>query len=201
VTKIIGITGGIASGKTTISKFLKTKRFAVHESDLVVRQLYSKPNKKFLNHLKKTKLFNAIKKNKINKTIIREEIFNNKTKKKKLEKFIHTEVRKSRNKFLSEHKKKKTKLVFLDIPLLFESRLHNICDCVILLYLPKKFRIQRAMKRKGMKRNILLKIIKSQLSDTYKKKKSNIVINTSKSKKETFKMILKSINYIIGPNA
>tara|TARA_B100001123_G_C14370888_1_gene654810 strand:- start:253 stop:471 length:219 start_codon:yes stop_codon:yes gene_type:complete len=72
---------------------------------------------------------------------------------------------------------------------------------VILLYLPKKFRIQRAMKRKGMKRNILLKIIKSQLSDTYKKKKSNIVINTSKSKKETFKMILKSINYIIGPNA
>ena len=157
--KVIAITGGIGSGKTTFCEYLKKNNFAVHESDLVVRQLYSKPNKKFLNYLKKTKLFNAIKKNKINKTIIREEIFNNKTKKKKLEKFIHTEVRKSRNKFLSEHKKKKTKLVFLDIPLLFESRLHNICDCVILLYLPKKFRIQRAMKRKGMKRKILCLIL------------------------------------------
>jgi len=201
MTKIIGITGGIASGKTTVSKFLKTKRFVVHDSDLVVSQLYSKPNKFFLNCLKKIKLSNAIKKNKINKTIIREEIFNNKAKKKKLEKFIHAEVRKSRNKFLSEHKKKKTPLVILDIPLLFEARLNNICDYVFLLYLPKKLKIKRAMKRKGMKKDILLKIIKNQLSDTYKKKKSDIVINTSKPKKETFKMILKSINNVIRSNA
>ena len=64
MTKIIGITGGIASGKTTVSKFLKTKRFVVHDSDLVVSQLYSKPNKFFLNCLKKIKLSNAIKKKK-----------------------------------------------------------------------------------------------------------------------------------------
>tara|TARA_B100000965_G_scaffold124893_1_gene103616 strand:- start:191 stop:796 length:606 start_codon:yes stop_codon:yes gene_type:complete len=201
MTKTIGITGGIASGKTTISKFLKTKRFAVHDSDLVVRQLYLKPNKVFLNYLKKIKLTHAIKKNKINKALIREEIFNNKTKKKKLEKFIHAEVRKSRNKFLLKHKKKKTKLIILDIPLLFEARLNKICDYIFLLYLPKKTKIQRAMKRKGMKRKILLKIIESQLSDAYKRKKSDIVINTSRPKKETFKMILKSINNIIKSNA
>ena len=201
MTKKIGITGGIASGKTTVSKFLKTKRFAVHDSDLVVRQLYLKPNKAFLNYLKKIKLTHAIKKNKINKTLIREEIFNNKTKKKKLEQFIHTEVKKSRNKFLSKHKKKKTKLVILDIPLLFEARLNKICDYIFLLYLPKKTKIKRAMKRKGMKRNILLKIIESQLSDAYKKKKSDIVINTSRPKKETFKMILNSIDNIIKCDA
>ncbi len=201
MTKTIGITGGIASGKTTISKFLKTKRFAVHDSDLVVRQLYLKPNKIFLNYLKKTKLSHAIKKDKIDKGLIREEIFNNKTKKKKLEKFIHAEVRKSRNKFLLKHKKKKTKLIILDIPLLFEARLNKICDYIILLYLPKRIKIQRAMKRKGMKRKILLKIIESQLSDAYKRKKSDIVINTSRPKKETFKMILKSINNIINSNA
>ena len=198
---VVGLTGGIASGKTTISNFLKKKGYAVHDSDLVVNKIYSNPTPNFLKHLKKTKLSHSIKKNKINKNTIRDEIFNNKTKKRKLEKFIHNEVRKSREVFFKKHKKKKTKIVILDIPLLFEAKLTHICDYVILLYLPKKHKIERGLKRRGIKKNMLLKIIESQLSDTYKKKKSDIVINTSKSKKESFEMILSSINNIINSNA
>ena len=135
---VVGLTGGIASGKTTISTFLKKKKFAVHDSDAVVKQIYSKPKPSFLNYLKSINLSNTIREKKINKQKVREEIFTKQEKRKKLEKFIHNEVRKSRNQFLRKHKREKTKIVILDIPLLFEAKLQNICNYVILLWLPKK---------------------------------------------------------------
>ena len=54
--KIVGLTGGIASGKTTISNFLKKKKFAVHDSDYVVKKIYNNPSAVFVQHLKKNKL-------------------------------------------------------------------------------------------------------------------------------------------------
>ena len=56
---VIGLTGGIASGKTTIVKFLKKNKLAVHDSDLVVAEIYSKPKTKFLTLLKKINIFFA----------------------------------------------------------------------------------------------------------------------------------------------
>ena len=197
----IGLTGGIGSGKTTTTTFLKKKGYAVHDSDLVVKKIYSDSTKNLLKLLEKIGLSHSIKNKKINKNIIREEIFKNKTKKKKLEKFIHNEVRKSRDLFIKKHKKKKTKILIFDIPLLFEAKLSNICNYIILLYAPKKAKIQRAMARKGMKKNTILKILKNQISDSYKKKNADFIINTSKPKHHSFKMILKAIDNIIAKNA
>ena len=92
---VIGLTGGIASGKTTIMNFLKKKKFAVHDSDAVVKKIYSKPEPKFLSYLKKINLKNSIKGNKIDKKTIREEIFTNTEKKKLLEKYPAHSVAKS----------------------------------------------------------------------------------------------------------
>ena len=198
---IVGLTGGIASGKTTISSFLKKKRFAVHDSDFVVNKLYSKPKPNLLKILNTIKLSHAIKNKRINKDIIRNEIFNNQIRKRKLENFIHNEVRKSRINFLKKHKKKKTKIVVLDIPLLFEKKLTHICDYTILLCAPKIIKIRRAMQRKGITKTSVLKILKHQIDDKYKKKKANFIINTTKPKHHSFKMILEIINNIINNNA
>ena len=69
------------------------------------------------------------------------------------------------------------------------------------MYTPKKIRILRAAARREMTKSIILKILKNQISDTYKKKKADFVINTSKSKNHSFKMILKAISNIINQNA
>jgi dephospho-CoA kinase len=190
---VIGLTGGIASGKTTITNLLKKKKFAVHDSDSVVKKIYSKPEPKFLSYLKKTNLKNSIKGNKIDKKTIREEIFTNIEKKKLLEKYLHAKVKKSRDIFLKKNRQKKTQIVFLDIPLLFENKLEKICNYTILFYAPLKIRKQRAIRRKGMQKKILVKIIKSQLSDKIKKKKADFIINTSASKDRCFNKILKTI--------
>ena len=114
-----------------------------------------------------------------------------------LEKFIHKEVRISRNEFLKKHKTQKTKIVFLDIPLLFESFLEKKCNKTIFLYTPLALRKRRALNRKGMQRKILEKIIKSQLNDKTKKLRADYIVNTSKNKNKTFKDLLKTINIIL----
>jgi len=196
MTTIVGLTGGIASGKTTIVKLLKKNKLAVHDSDLVVGGIYSKPKTKFLTHLKKINLGKSLKGENIDKKIIREEIFNNTKKRKLLESYIHTEVKKARNIFLKKHKQKKTKIIFLDIPLLFENKLERICDFTILFYAPLTIRKKRAIRRKNMQKKIFEKIIKSQLSDKIKKKKADFVVDTSVYKSQCFSEVLKIIESI-----
>ena len=62
---VVGLTGGIASGKTTITNFLIKKRMIIHDSDLVIKNIYSKPSLKFINYLKKVNLKKSLKGKKI----------------------------------------------------------------------------------------------------------------------------------------
>jgi dephospho-CoA kinase len=193
----VGLTGGIASGKSTTTKILKSKKIPVHDSDLVVSDIYEKPNKKFIDFLKGINLKESINKNKIDKKIIREIVFSNKAKKKQLEDRLHLEVKKSRERFLKKQERTKANIVFLDIPLLFEKKLNHICDYVVLLTAPLSIRKKRALKRKGMSVEILNKILKTQLVDGIKKKKANFIINTSGKKSLLSKKIIDIINEIL----
>ena len=193
----MGLTGGIASGKSTTTKILKSKKIPVHDSDLVVSDIYEKPNKKFIDFLKGINLKESINKNKIDKKIIREIVFSNKAKKKQLEDRLHLEVKKSRERFLKKQKRTKANIVFLDIPLLFEKKLNHICDYVVLLTAPLSIRKKRALKRKGMSVEILNKILKTQLVDGIKKKKANFIINTSGKKSLLSKKIFDIVNEIL----
>ena len=201
MTIFVGLTGGIATGKSTTVKFLRKKGYKVHDSDLVVNKIYSQPNKKLFATLKKIGLSKSIKNKKIDKSIISDEIFSNKAMKNKLEEFIHKEVRKSRNLFIKKHKNQKNKIIFFDIPLLFEAKLTHICHYIILLYAPKKTKIERALKRRNISKEVIMKILKNQTNDKIKKKNSDYIINTSKPKKHSFKMILEAINNILEKNA
>ena len=193
----MGLTGGIASGKSTTTKILKSKKIPVHDSDLVVTDIYEKPNKKFIDFLKGINLKESINKNKIDKKIIREIVFSNKAKKKQLEDHLHLEVKKSRERFLKKQERAKANIVFLDIPLLFEKKLNHICDYVVLLTAPISIRKKRALKRKGMSVEILNKILKTQLVDGIKKKKANFIINTSGKKSLLSKKIFDIVNEIL----
>ena len=102
MTKLVGITGGIGSGKTTFSNHLKKLGHLVHESDAVVSEIYTNPKKKFLSFIKEKISKDAVNHNKINKAEIANVIFNNNTIKKLLEKRIHKEVQVSRESFIKK---------------------------------------------------------------------------------------------------
>ena len=184
MTKLVGITGGIGSGKTTFSNHLKKLGYVVHESDTVVSEIYNNPKKHFLSFIKEKISQNVTNHNKINKTEIANVIFNNKAIKKLLETRIHKEVQSSRDAFIKKNKKNKNKLIFSDIPLLFENKLEKDFDLVICIIALKKNRIKRVLENKKFTKENLNKILKAQTTDKERKKRSQIIINNNKTKKD-----------------
>ena len=184
MTKLVGITGGIGSGKTTLSNHLKKLGYLVHESDVVVSEMYTKPKKQFLSFIKEKISKDVVSHNKINKTEIANVIFHNKAIKKLLETHIHKEVQNSRDAFIKKNKNNKNKLIFADIPLLFENKLEKGFVLVICIISSEKNRIKRVLESKKFTKENLNKILKAQTTDKERKKRSQIIIHNNKTKKD-----------------
>ncbi len=184
MTKVVGITGGIGSGKSTLSNHLGKLGLKVHDSDKVVSDLYKHPSKKFISFIKKNISEKAVTRSKINKKIITTIIFENRKIKKRLEKYIHKEVQHCRKTFIKKNLKKKNKAIFIDIPLLFENKLEKKFDLVVSVISTKKNRIKRVLSNKKFSKTTLIKILKNQTTDKERRSRSNIIINNNKTKKD-----------------
>ncbi len=163
----IGITGSIASGKTTASKILSIKRGPLFSADNIVKNLYKE--KKF----KKIILKKFSIKNSLNfKNLLRKKILQNDQNIKKLEKLAHPLVRKEMKKFSTFNKKRK--IVFYEIPLLIESNLMGYFNVIIFIKAKKKIRLKRFTERGGEKKLFDL-LDKKQMTDVKKIKHCNHV--------------------------
>ena len=184
MTKTIAITGGIGSGKSTFCSKLKEKGFKIHSSDEQVARIYKNPEKKFITYLRNIGLSKSISKKNIDKKIISKIIFENKQIRKKLELYIFKIVRKKRSDFIKQEKQKKTKLIFIDIPLLFENNLEKQFNKVISIIASKRVRLKRLKKTRKMTENQFKNITRSQTSDVIRKKKSDYVIYNNSTLKD-----------------
>ena len=184
MTKTIAITGGIGSGKSTFCSKLKEKGFKIHSSDEQVAKIYKNPEKKFVTYLRTIGLSKSISKKNIDKKIISKIIFENKQIRKKLELYIFKIVRKKRSDFIKQEKQKKTKLIFIDIPLLFENNLEKQFNKVISIIASKRVRLERLKKTRKMTENQFKNITRSQTSDLIRKKKSDYVIYNNSTLKD-----------------
>ncbi len=184
MTKTVAITGGIGSGKSTFCSKLKEKGFKIHSSDEQVAKIYKNPEKKFVTYLHTIGLSKSISKKNIDKKIISKIIFENKQIRKKLELYIFKIVRKKRSDFIKQEKQKKTKLIFIDIPLLFENNLEKQFNKVISIIASKRVRLKRLKKTRKMTENQFKNITRSQTSDVIRKKKSDYVIYNNSTLKD-----------------
>ena len=184
MTKTIAITGGIGSGKSTFCSKLKERGFKIHSSDEQVAKIYKNPEKKFVTYLRTIGLSKSISKKNIDKKIISKIIFENKQIKKKLELYIFKIVRKKRSDFIKKEKQKKTKLIFIDIPLLFENNLEKQFNKVISIIASKRVRLKRLKKTRKMTENQFKNITRTQTSDVIRKKKSDYVIYNNSTLKD-----------------
>ena len=184
MTKTIAITGGIGSGKSTFCSKLKEKGFKIHSSDEQVAKIYKNPEKKFVTYLRTIGLSKSISKKNIDKKIISKIIFENKQIRKKLELYIFKIVRKKRSDFIKQEKQKKTKLIFIDIPLLFENNLEKQFNKVISIIASKRVRLKRLKKTRKMTENQFKNITRSQTSDVIRKMKSDYVIYNNSTLKD-----------------
>ncbi len=187
---IIGITGSIGMGKTTISSMFKLLKIPVFDSDKQVKKILEN-NYYIIDRIYKlwpdTVILSKNQK-KIDKVALGNKIFTNHKNKIILEKIIHPIVQKARNKFLKDNIK--SYIVGLDVPLLYETGTNKKCDYVFLVNTSKKNQRKRVLARKNMTEKKFNLINNAQWSFEKKKKFKPIIINTSNGKFISFIIVL-----------
>ncbi len=174
--KLVAITGSIGCGKTTLANIVRGLGYAVYDVDAWVRKIYN--NKNFLIRLKS--LFPESVKNGIaDKRYLRNIVFSDKEKLKKLEDIIYpilnTKIKKIINK-----KAKDNYIAFLDIALLFEKNWDKYCDVIVLADVDYNTQKQRVMKRDNISAEDFDKINNTQMNNNHKKYLSDIIIDTNR---------------------
>jgi dephospho-CoA kinase len=190
----IAITGNISSGKSTVSKIFETFGFPVFNSDLASREAEKDPEilSKFLDIVGHDILVDA----EINRTLMRERIFNDSTMLQKVNELMTPYVSKQFQKFVKEHKDKKA--VIMESAIIFEGYHQNKFDMVITVVADKDTRIKRTMTRDGLSLDLVLAKIKNQLSDDFKARCSDfIIINEDMPNCDFMMLLLKQVEPII----
>ena len=196
---IIGITGSIGMGKTTIASIFTKLNIPIHDSDATVGLLLEK-NIFVINQIKKkwpNCVISSKKQHLVNKSKLSDVIFKQKSQKMTLEKILHPHVFDSRDLFLKKNRNINKKFVGLDVPLLYETKTDEICNYVFLAYSSKKIQRKRVLKRKNMTIQKFKNITNNQMSDSEKKLKKPIIIRTDFGKSITFVLVLINLFKII----
>ncbi len=192
MTKIIGLTGGIGSGKTTIARLFMAAAVPVYIADDEARKLMQ--SEEIIQEIK-AKFGTTIFENDIlNRQKLAEIVFNNPEKLKLLNSIIHPAVKKDFDIWVLNQKQ--ASFVIYETAILFESGSYQNCDHIITVTAPIETRIQRVMQRDNTSREQIMTRINAQWSDEQRMAKSDFVIenNTVVTTKLEVDKILKILN-------
>lgn len=187
---IIGITGSIACGKSTVSNYIKSKGYVVIDADKIGHEALE-------DNYVKEKLILAfgneiLEDNKINRQKLGELVFGNSSNLNVLNSIIHPEIRK---KILEKIDKNNDKeLIFIDVALLFEAKFDDLVDKIIVVYVDKNTQLTRLMKRNSISKKEALSRIVSQMSPIEKAKLGDYTINNNLDVINTYKQIDKILS-------
>lgn len=192
--KIIGLTGGIASGKNFVADIFSKSGAAVFDADKEVHNLLEL-DKSTINEVKKN-FPESFVNQKINRQILGKIVFADAKKLKILEEILHPKVRKNYQLFLENSKIQNKKIAVLNIPLLLETKGYE-CDAILAITvapsIQKKRFLSRAMKNSKENKKDLEKkffqIAAKQMTNKQRKSCADFVINTNCSKSEVVKKV------------
>lgn len=193
---VIGVTGSIGMGKSTVAKMLADEYNApVHDADAVVRELLG-PMGLAVAAVGGTfpESFDR-KKKQIDRAKLAEIIFDDQEKREALEGILHPMVRDVQKQFLQQNARRK--FAVLDIPLLFETGGEVNCDYTICVTAPYHIQMQRVMAR-GMSEEEFLRRLSGQMPDEIKRQRADFVVNTGISFADTLKQLKKIMRKIKG---
>lgn len=186
---IIGLTGGIASGKSTIAKWLIENGYTVIDADISARKVVE-PNqeayRKIIEEFGQKIVSNT---GIIDRTKLGAIVFGSEAERKKLNRIVHPAVRKDMIEQQEEALKNGAKTVVLDIPLLFESKLQWMVEKIIVVYIDKEEQLKRLMARNDYTEAEASARITSQLPLDEKRKQADAIIDNSGSIEESYKQM------------
>lgn len=190
--KVLGITGGIASGKSLVTKVFQEQGFPVYDADQMVHNLYQNPDIiKTISERFPTTVEQGI----INRRTLGDLVFNDPIAKKDLEAILHPKVYEAFKLAISSHSDQPW--VVLDIPLLYETGGETLCDMVLVVYVDPNTQLKRLMGRNHLNETEARARISAQMPLHEKMQLADIVINNSGTIQKTLERVHEVIDKIL----
>ncbi len=193
--RVIGITGGIASGKSNVCKVIKELGYPVIDCDEITRRNYEINGKIYKVVLERFGNEFLLDDGNINRKKLGKLVFTSSSAKMLLNSITHPIIKQE---LLTEIAKYSDGLVFVEIPLLYEAKFETLCDKIICVFLSQKYQVERLMEREGIDEDYALQKIHSQMDLYMKKSLADYVINSKGSFDETKEQVIDIINNIKG---
>jgi dephospho-CoA kinase len=172
MTKVLGLTGGIGSGKTTVAKIFKSLDVPVYNADQAAKILMN-TSKELKHKIKQLLGEDAYKQNELNKEFISEKIFNNKVLLTNINALVHPEVTMDFNSWLSIQT---SAYVVKEVAVLFETAAEDQFDYILTVTAPEALRIKRIIERDHTSLAKIKAVMSNQLQDSEKTAKSHFMI-------------------------
>ncbi|MGB0891294.1 MAG: dephospho-CoA kinase [Flavobacteriaceae bacterium] len=189
---VVGLTGGIGSGKTTVLNLFREHNVAVYIADVEAKQLMN-TSTLIKEQLVKEFGLNVYKENKLNRPFLAEIVFKDKNKLKILNSIVHPEVYKHLNNFIKKNSDKD--YIVYENAILFENGSDTLCDKIITVTAPKLIRIQRVLNRDNTTEKEVLQRIANQWKEEKKLLQSNYIIENIELK-DTQKTVQQIHNFL-----
>ena len=182
---IIGITGSIACGKSLVSNYLQEKGYTIIDADKIGHMALENDEvkKQLVNKFGKS----ILKDNEVNRVTLGKLVFENNENLKELNNIIHPQIRKNISEQIQVHKNEK--LVFVDVPLLFEAKFDDLVEKIIVISLDKKIQLERLMNRNSLSKEEALQRIKSQIPVREKEKLGDYIVDNSFTQENTYNQV------------
>jgi len=185
----IGLTGGIACGKSTVSNMFRERGALIIDADVIAREVVEPGKEAWQKIIECFGREILLENQEIDRAKLGSIVFTDEKARQQLNAIVHPAVRKRMNELALAGEAAGKPLIIFDIPLLFESKLEHLVEKIIVVYCPEEKQLERLMKRNGFSEIEAMNRIKSQISIEEKKKKGDFVIDNSGSIEETEKQV------------
>ena len=182
----LGVTGGLASGKSTACSYFKEFGARVFDADRVAKRLIF-DNKEIQQKINSE--FGVVVEGREDKDKLAQVAFSSEKKQQKLNKIVHPKVKEKFIQKTEELNQKGIELFVADVALLFESHFDKLVDYSLLIYADKHIRFERAQARGGINGRQIERRMKLQMDEGLKKQQASFVIENNGSKEDLYKKV------------
>ena len=187
--KIVGLTGGISSGKSTVSSYLKQLKIPVIDADEVARKVVE-PNSQGAREIRKTFGSDVFEEDgSLNRQKLGALIFSNAENRQKLDDLLQPLIKIMILDEIEEYRQKGETMIVLDLPLLFEKHYEKLCEEIIVVYVPRELQLERLMKRNQYTKQEALSRIDSQLSIEEKRKRATVLFDNQGTIQQLYQQV------------
>lgn len=198
---VIVLTGSIATGKSTVSSYLKNINYPVVDTDIISRQVVE-PGQKCLEEIKEAfgeEVLNSD--GSLNRPALSDLIFNNEKARIKLNQIMHPRILEETESQVEKLQKRGHEIIFVDIPLYYETNFPLDCDAVWVVYTDPQTQLIRLMKRNNYSEEEALARINSQISIDEKKRLADEVIDNQRDIEKTYRQVDALLDKIVKNNS